>query len=105
MHTDIDDFSNQTKISIMQLNKILILLFFLGSISFFSSCDDDDDLDVDITTPNTVDSESNVDLPSFISYNTATTPLLPEGIEFDFDREVFIISSAAARRKKIRLAR
>ena len=42
----------------------------------------------------TYDARPEVDEINFVSYNTAALPLLPEGIEYDPNREGFIVSSA-----------
>ena len=61
------------------------ILFVLSLLFLFAACKDDD-----VVTP-----EPEIELPNFVAYNTGMTPILPEGIEFDIDRESFIVSSAA----------
>ncbi len=63
----------------------------LCSLIFMTSCSDDDD--VSTTIP---DGGSTIVVPDFVAFNTGTTPVFPEGIEFDTDREAFLISSAAS---------
>ena len=77
------------------MHNILSLLLLIGATLFLSSCNNDDELDVDISTIDPTDPEPTIELPNFVAYNTGMTPILPEGIEFDYEREAFIISSAA----------
>lgn len=72
----------------MKLFKCSQILLALSILFLISSCNDDDEI---ITT----EPEPEIELPNFVAYNTGMTPILPEGIEFDTDRESFIISSAA----------
>lgn len=39
--------------------------------------------------------DPEIALPNFVAYNTGMIPLFPEGIEFDYEREAFVVSSAA----------
>ena len=69
------------------------LLLVLSIFLLISACKDDDDI---VTTPDPdPDPEIEIVLPNFVAYNTGMTPMLPEGMEFDIDRESFVISSAA----------
>ncbi len=80
----------------MKVNILLNFLLFIATATFFSSCDKEGDLDVN---PNTIDPitdpQPTIELPHFVAYHTGMTPILPEGIEFDYDRAAFLISSAA----------
>ena len=64
------------------------ILLVLSILFLISSCKDDDE----IITP---EPGSEIELPNFVTYSTGMTPILPEGIEFDVDRESFVVSSAA----------
>jgi len=79
----------------MKLHNIISLLILIGVTLFLSSCNDDDELDVDISTIDPTDPEPIIELPNFVAYNTGMTPIFPEGIEFDYNRKAFVISSAA----------
>ncbi len=79
----------------MKTHNILSLLLLIGATLFLSSCSNDNELDVDTSTINPTNPAPTIELPNFVAYNTGTTPVLPEGIEFDYNREAFIISSAA----------
>ncbi len=68
----------------------LNILIALVIVSFFTSCSDDDN-----SSQSQQIVEAEIELPNFVAYNTGMTPVLPEGIEFDIDRESFIVSSAA----------
>lgn len=70
----------------MKLKFFYKLLLFLGIFVFILACDEDG------ITP---EPEPTIEIPNFVGYNSGM-PIFPEGIEFDFERESFIISSAAS---------
>jgi len=76
------------------------LLFIFSLFVLISACkDDDEDMtptpDPEVPVTPMEPAEPTVNVPNFVAYNSGMNPMLPEGIEFDYAKEAFIISSAA----------
>ena len=77
------------------------LLFIFSLFVLITACKDDDDdmtptpVDPEVPVTPMEPAEPTVSVPNFVAYNSGMNPLLPEGIEFDYAKEAFIISSAA----------
>ena len=69
------------------LSQYLLALAFL---CLFAACKDDDEMTTDPDPPVL----PIIELPNFVAFSSGANPMLPEGIEFDYDRESFVISSA-----------
>ena len=75
-------FMKYKKLKLLHLNAFILLLL----LSY--SCSNDDDSSI-------APIGAIIEAPNFVAYNTGMTPIFPEGIEFDTEREAFVFSSAS----------